>query len=87
MKDTTRLGVGTFVLDEWYGLGIIVETGDGKKTSGYRNKVKFFYGKNKVNEYNDREISDLHHNYLEASVRGRHFLVEKIEGMFNMPRK
>ena len=80
------LPVGTFVLDEWYGLGIIIEVGK-KKLSGYRNKVQFFYGKRKINEYNDREILDLHNTYLAAAVKGKHFYNDKIEGLFNKPRK
>jgi hypothetical protein len=74
--------VGTLVLDDWYGLGIIVDTTE-TDDSGYRNKVKFFYGNNKSNVYNDREIDDLYKCYVDACVRNRHAISDRLQGLFN----
>lgn len=78
------LPTGSLVLDEWYGLGIILSIDDGKSNSGYRYTVKFFFGnKPKENHYNDREINDLHQNYLLATVKGKKYYADNIEGRFN----
>ena len=79
--------IGTLVLDEWYGLGIMIDVIDGK-TGGYRNRVKFFYHKDqKVNDYNDRELADLRKNYELATEKGKRYYAKSIEGQFNVPRK
>jgi hypothetical protein len=79
--------IGTLVLDEWYGLGIMIDVLDGK-TGGYRNRVKFFYHKDhKTNDYNDREFSDLRRNYELATEKGKQYYAKNIQGQFNTPRK
>lgn len=80
--------VGTLVLDEWYGLGIIIPYSPSGSTGGYKYRVKFFYHKDqKTNDYNDREIEDLRKNYLLATEKGKRYYSKNIEGIFNTPRK